>query len=82
MTPGEIIAWCQNYIANLLDVPASEIGPDTEIADFGLDSAAAVSMVLDLETKLGCEIDPSMLFEYGTLRKLATAILPSVPKAS
>jgi acyl carrier protein len=82
MTPVEIIAWCQNHIADLLGVSTSEIDPDAEIADFGLDSAAAVSMVLDLEAKVGRELDPSILFEYGTLRKLATAILPSMPQAS
>lgn len=82
MTPTDIISWCQNYIADLLDISTSRIDPDAEIADFGLDSAAAVAMVLDLETKLGRELDPAILFEHGTLRKLAEAIPAAVPQAS
>jgi acyl carrier protein len=81
MNPHEIVSWCQNYIAELLGVAANKIDPDAEIADFGLDSAAAVAMVLDLETKLGQELDPAILFEHGTLRKLAAAIPVLVPQA-
>jgi len=74
MTPPDIVSWCQKYIADLLDISPSQVDPDAEIADFGLDSAAAVAMVLDLETKLGQELDPAILFEHGTLRKLSEAI--------
>jgi acyl carrier protein len=74
MTTDQIIAWCQDYISKLLDMPADKIGPDTEIDDFGFDSAAAVSMVLDLETLVGRELDPAILFEHRTLRALAHAV--------
>jgi acyl carrier protein len=77
----DVVSWCQNYIAELLDVSSSRIDPDAQIDDFGLDSAAAVAMVLDLETKLGQELDPAILFEHGTLRKLALAIPAAVPQA-
>ena len=74
MNPDEIIAWCRTYIANLLDVPAATIDPDAPVDDFGFDSSAAVALVLDLETKLGRELDPSILFEHQTLRALANAV--------
>ncbi len=74
MTPNEIISWCQDYIANLLDMPPGDVDPDAEIADFGFDSAAAVAMVLGLEKNLGRELDPSILFEHRTLRNLAEAL--------
>jgi acyl carrier protein len=72
--PADIIVWCQAYISDLLAIPADQIGADTEMADFGLDSSAAVAMVLDLEAKLGVELDPALLFEYPTLRAFAGAV--------
>jgi acyl carrier protein len=74
MTQSEIISWCQSYIANLLDMSPSQIDPNSNISDLGFDSAAAVSMVLDLEAKLGRELDPAILFEYPTLRALSDAL--------
>lgn len=82
MTASEIIAWCQTYMANLLDVSPNQIGPDADISDLGLDSAAAVSMILDLEAKLGRELDPAILFEYPTLRALADVLAQPTPVAN
>jgi len=79
MTPSEIISWCQDYVAELLDIPSNQVDPDREIDDFGLDSAVAVSMVLDLETKLNRDLEPGILFEHGTLRKLALALCETAP---
>jgi acyl carrier protein len=74
MTPSDIVSWCQSYIGELLGMPAASIDPDGAIADLGLDSAAAVSMVLELETKLGRELDPALLFEHGTLRAVGAVL--------
>jgi len=75
MTPDDIIAWCRAYISDLLDVPVASVDPDAPVEDFGFDSSAAVALVLDLETKLGRELDPSILFEHQTLRALANAVV-------
>jgi acyl carrier protein len=74
MTPNDIVAWCRTYIGGLLDIPPANIDPDARIEDFGLDSSAAVAMVLDLETQVGRELDPVILFEHQTLRSLANAV--------
>lgn len=74
MKPTDIISWCQDYIAELLDIPPNQVDPDRDINDLGLDSAVAVSIVLDLETKLNRDLEPGILFEHGTLRKLAAAL--------
>lgn len=70
-TEDGIQHWCQEYVANLLDTPVGKIDPDTEFDSFGLDSAMAVAMVLELEERLGTEISPSLLFEYTTIAQLA-----------
>jgi acyl carrier protein len=70
-TKDGIQAWCQSYIANLLNAPVAKIDPNTDFDKFGLDSAMAVSMVLDLEEQIGTEVSPSLLFEYTTIAELA-----------
>jgi acyl carrier protein len=73
-TKANIQGWCQTYIANLLDVPADKVDADTEFDRFGLDSAMAVAMCLDLEEELGIEIPPALLFEYTTIAQLASYV--------
>lgn len=75
MTADDIITWCRAYISDLLGVPLDSVDPDAPVDDFGFDSSGAVALVLDLETKLGRELDPSILFEHQTLRALANAVV-------
>jgi acyl carrier protein len=75
MTPDDVIAWCRAYIADLMGISPANVDPDAPVDDFGFDSSAAVALVLDLETKLGRELDPSILFEHQTLRALANAVV-------
>ena len=63
--------WCQRYLANLLDAPVNKIHCDIEFDRFGLDSAMAVAMILELEERLGTEVPPSLLFDYPTIAELA-----------
>lgn len=67
----EIIDWCRNFIAEMLDIPADKLNPNAEFESFGLDSVAAVSLVAELEEWLHREVSPSLLFEYPTLSSFA-----------
>ncbi len=42
----------------------SAIDPDIELTDQGLDSLSATQMIMQLESKLGVEIDTDILFEH------------------
>ena len=70
-TSDGIANWCRHYVANLLDMPLDKIDANTEFDRFGLDSAMAVAMILELEEHLGGEVSPSLLFEYTTITALA-----------
>jgi acyl carrier protein len=71
-TKNEIQNWCVNYLADLFQRPASQIGPEVDFDRLGLDSALAVSMVLDLEEQLGNnDLRPELLFEYTSIAELA-----------
>jgi acyl carrier protein len=67
-----IEVWCVDYIARTLNIPASEVDPTAEFYRFGLDSALATAMILDLEEWLGIDIPPSVVFEQVNIRNLAT----------
>lgn len=50
------------------------VGPDTELADAGLSSLAAVRLMLEIETEFGTEVPLSGLLECRTPRDLADRI--------
>jgi acyl carrier protein len=52
----------------------SEIDPDIELTDQGLDSMSATQMIMQLESKLGVEIDTDILFEHPLYEQLVDEI--------
>ncbi len=52
----------------------SEIDPDIELTDQGLDSMSATQMIMQLESKLGIQIDTDILFEYPLYDQLVDEI--------
>ncbi|MBV6625897.1 MAG: acyl carrier protein [Rivularia sp. (in: Bacteria)] len=66
--------WITSYVANLLEVDAEEIDPTIPFDRYGLDSSAAVGMTGDLEDWLGREIDPTMIYDYPTIKALAECL--------
>jgi acyl carrier protein len=75
VTHVQIVEWCRQHIATLLDFPVDRIPVDAEFDTFGLDSGAAVSLVVDLEEWLGTEVSPSLLFEFPTIQLVAGEIV-------
>lgn len=75
VTHDQIVDWCRQHIAALLDFPIERVPVDAEFDSFGLDSAAAVSLVVDLEEWLGTEVSPSLLFEFPTIQAVAGEII-------
>ncbi len=77
-TPAGIQKWCQEYVADLLGMQPDKVNPNTEFDRFGLDSAMAVAMCLDLEEQIGIDIPPALLFEYTTIAELAGYVAGAV----
>ncbi|MFE9201158.1 acyl carrier protein [Micromonospora sp. NPDC007230] len=68
---SELQSWLRERIAFYLDQPADTIDPDTELTHYGMNSVYAVSLLADLETKLGVEIDyMQATWGYPTVNKL------------
>jgi acyl carrier protein len=67
-----LMSWLQNCISEASGVPLSAVGRDEDFEQFGIDSAGAVSIVMDLEEEAGLEteLEPEVLFEFRTIRGL------------
>jgi acyl carrier protein len=66
-----IAAWCQGYVASLLEVPADDVDPDATFDRLGVDSAIAVSLLIEVEERYGIELPAEALFENPTVNAVA-----------
>lgn len=66
--------WLTEYLAFLLGEPPAAVDITLSFDSHGIDSAAAVSLVADLEEWLGIELDPTIVYDYPTVAEL-TAFL-------
>lgn len=71
-TTDSIQEWITFYLANLLDMQPDDVDSETPFESYGLDSAAAVAMTGDLEDWLGYELEPTLVYDYPTIEKLAS----------
>lgn len=67
-----IATWCQEYVAGLLGRPAETIDLDVDFDRLGIDSALAVSLLIEVEERYGVDLPPEALFENPTLDAVAT----------
>jgi len=78
-TTEEITTWCRGYLSDLLDVPVAAIDPDTDFDRLGVDSALAVSLLVEVESRYGVEAPPEALFENPTIGALASYLCAQLP---
>ncbi len=71
LTAVEIENLIVNFIATNLEVDPAGIETDVTFDRLGVDSVVAVKIVMELETKLGREIDPTAAYDYPTIETLA-----------
>lgn len=69
-TQAEIQAWIVSYLAQLLEVNSDDIDIATPFDRYGLDSSAAVGMTGDLEDWLNIELEPTLVYDYPTIKAL------------
>lgn len=67
----EIAQWCQAYVGELLAVPADQIDLDASFDRLGLDSALAVSLLVEVEQRYGVELPTDAFFEHPNLGAVA-----------
>jgi phthiocerol/phenolphthiocerol synthesis type-I polyketide synthase D len=70
----ELRSWLLPRIAELLEVPVSQVDPNRPLTDLGLSSTDAMSLLGEAEVHLGHPVDPTIIWEAGTAAALATAL--------
>lgn len=66
-TAVDIQAWLVSYLAKELELDPNQIDITIPFDRYGLESSAAVTLTGDLETWLGQEIEPTLLYDYPTI---------------
>ncbi len=73
--------WVVNWLVKYLNVSENLIDDDCAFSDLGVDSVGAVTLVGDIEDYLDCELEPTLLWNYPTIKELV-AYLETSSKSS
>jgi acyl carrier protein len=66
-----IAEWCRSYLGDLLEVPAEAIGLTTGFDQLGVDSAIAVSLLIEVQERYAVELPAEALFDNPDLNAVA-----------
>jgi len=72
-------AWLQAAVAARLGQAPEAVDPELPFQALGLDSQAVVELSGELEELLGRSLDPTLLFEFPTIRRLAAHLAEPPP---
>ncbi|NKQ51285.1 acyl carrier protein [Amycolatopsis sp. K13G38] len=66
-----ILTWCREYVADLLGTKAEALDPEADFDKLGVDSALAVSLLMEVEERYDVDLPPEALFDNPTLDAVA-----------
>ena len=69
-----ITRWLIERIAYYLERPIDELDETTPLAESGISSVSAMSLVGDVEDRYQITVDPTMVFDYPTVVDIAAFI--------
>ncbi|MEZ5322773.1 MAG: beta-ketoacyl synthase N-terminal-like domain-containing protein [Microthrixaceae bacterium] len=69
--------WLVERIANVGGTPVDEVDPTAPFSQYGVDSVGAAELVAGLETLLGRELDPTVVFSFESPAELAAHLVSS-----
>nr|AZF85932.1 type I polyketide synthase [Catenulispora sp.] len=71
-TTDAVATVLREAIAGRMDLAPEAIDPDTVFVDFGISSRDALSLLSELQERLGRDLSPTLLWDYPTIRSLST----------
>lgn len=69
--PAQLEQWLLTWLAQTLQVPVSSLETTRPLAEYGLDSVAAVELTAGLQTRLNLSLSPTLAYEYPTVAAIA-----------
>ena len=70
-TQMEIKTWIVNYVAEIIEVKPDVIDITIPFDRYGVDSSLVIQMSGDLAEWLQIEVDPTLIYDYPTIKSLA-----------
>jgi acyl carrier protein len=67
----DIQAWLSSHLAEALELEEQSIKPDKDFTEYGLDSLTMVNLSGELESFLGCRLDPTLVLSYPNIQLLS-----------
>lgn len=74
----ELSDWLRERVAFYLDRPTAAIDPAVELAEYGVDSVYAISVISDIEDRLDEELDIEEVRQRPTIDALVDYLLAVV----
>ncbi|GGO51230.1 phosphopantetheine attachment site domain protein [Streptomyces daqingensis] len=74
-TAQSLSAWLVDRIGGYLQRPVEEIDTTVPLAEYGLDSVAALSLCGDIEEDFDLVVEPTVAWDYPTVEALTGHLL-------
>jgi acyl carrier protein len=71
----ELVDWLSAKVAGQLSVAPDTIDIDTPLADYGIDSAASLTLCADLEFEKGIPVETTIVWDYATIDAIAAYLV-------
>jgi acyl carrier protein len=82
VTEDALCRWIIRTLARLVRIDASRLGPETNFAELGLSSLAAVTLAADLSDAFGIDVDALVTWDHPTIGGVARAIVSGAAASS
>ena len=77
-TQPDVVAFLTERVARRLRRAPDAIDRDADLIELGIESIDAVLISGDLEDRYGIELDPVLLFECRTIRRVADRVMDAL----
>ncbi len=72
--PVDPVSWVVTWVADRLQLPQEVVDPDAPVEVFALESAEVLCLTHDVRQHHGVDLAPTLVWQAGTLRRLADHI--------